>query len=97
MEAAPVAEFFFLKGRHFQEVQGIITRICAICSASHTVTALQALEQALGVTVSERVHDLRGLLLFGATIASYALQVFALALPDFLGYESVLTMAKDHT
>lgn len=85
-----------LKGKHFQEVQGIVTRVCAICSASHTVTALQALEQALGLTVSERVHDLRGLLLLGATIESHALHVFALALPDFLGYESVLTMAKDY-
>lgn len=85
-----------LKGKHFHEVQGIITRICAICSASHTVTALQALENALGVTVSERVHDLRGLLLLGATIESHALHVFALALPDFLGYESVLAMAADY-
>ncbi|MGC8917304.1 MAG: Ni/Fe hydrogenase subunit alpha [Thermoanaerobaculum sp.] len=82
-----------LKGKHFGEVQGIITRICAICSASHTVTALQALERALGVEVSERVHDLRGLLLLGATIESHALHVFALALPDFLGYESVIAMA----
>ncbi|MCS7182567.1 MAG: Ni/Fe hydrogenase subunit alpha [Thermoanaerobaculum sp.] len=85
-----------LKGKHFGEVQGIITRICAICSASHTVTALQALEKAMGVTVSERVHDLRGLLLLGATIESHALHVFALALPDFLGYESVLAMAGDY-
>jgi len=85
-----------LKGKHFQEVQGIITRICAICSASHTVTALQALEEALGVKVSERVHDLRGLLLLGATIESHALHVFALALPDFLGYESVLAMASQY-
>lgn len=84
-----------LKGKHFAEVQGIITRICAICSASHTVTALQALENALGVTVSERVHDLRGLLLLGATIESHALHVFALALPDFLGFESVLAMAQE--
>lgn len=85
-----------LKGKHFGEVQGIITRICAICSASHTVTALQALENALGVTVSERVHDLRGLLLLGATIESHALHVFALALPDFLGFESVLAMAGQY-
>lgn len=85
-----------LKGKHFGEVQGIITRICAICSASHTVTALQALESALGVTVSERVHDLRGLLLLGATIESHALHVFALALPDFLGFESVLAMANEY-
>jgi sulfhydrogenase subunit alpha len=85
-----------LRGKHFNEVQGIITRICAICSASHTVTALQALENALGVKVSERVHDLRGLLLLGATIESHALHVFALALPDFLGFESVLAMASQY-
>ena len=38
-----------LKGKHFLEVQGIITRVCAICSANHTVAALTALEKALGV------------------------------------------------
>ena len=31
-----------LKGKHFLEVQGIITRVCAICSASHTTAALIA-------------------------------------------------------
>jgi sulfhydrogenase subunit alpha len=82
-----------LKGRHFLEVQGIITRVCAICSASHTVAALGALEAALGVEVSPRVHHLRGLLVLGATIESHALHVFALALPDFLGLDSVIAMA----
>ena len=43
-----------LKGKHFTDVQGIITRVCAICSANHTVTALSAIENALGVEVSER-------------------------------------------
>ena len=38
-----------LKGRHFLEVQGIICRVCAICSASHTVAALTAIEKALGI------------------------------------------------
>ena len=33
-----------LRGKHFLEVQGIITRVCAICSANHTVAALTALE-----------------------------------------------------
>jgi sulfhydrogenase subunit alpha len=32
-------------------------------------------------------------LLLGATIESHALHVFALALPDFLGYDSVISMA----
>jgi sulfhydrogenase subunit alpha len=85
-----------LKGRHFLEVQGIITRVCAICSAGHTVAALGALEKALDIRVSPRVHDLRGLLVLGSTIESHALHVYALALPDFLGFDSVLSMARDH-
>ena len=78
-----------LKGKHFLEVQGIITRVCAICSASHTVTALSAIEKALGVEPPERVLHLRDLLELGATIESHALHVFALVLPDLLGFESV--------
>ncbi|HET7294429.1 MAG TPA: Ni/Fe hydrogenase subunit alpha [Vicinamibacteria bacterium] len=85
-----------LKGRHFLEVQGIITRVCAICSASHTVAALTALEKALGLQQSARVHHLRGLLVLGATVESHALHVFALALPDFLGFPSVIAMAAEH-
>jgi len=82
-----------LRGKHFLEVQGIITRVCAICSASHTVAALTALEKALGIEQSERVHHLRGLLVLGATVESHALHVFALALPDFFGCDSVIALA----
>lgn len=85
-----------LTGKNYDEVQGIISRVCAICSASHSVSALMAIEGALGIRVSPRVHDLRGLLVLGSTIESHALHVFALALPDFLGYDSVITMAADH-
>jgi len=83
-----------LKGRHFLEIQGIITRVCAICSANHTVAALTAIEKALGIEQSARIRHLRGLLVLGATIESHALHVFALALPDFLGFESVIAMAS---
>lgn len=85
-----------LKGKHFLEVQGIITRVCAICSASHTTAALTAIENALGVEQTARVKTLRGLLVLGSTIESHALHVFALALPDFLGYDSVLGMAQKY-
>lgn len=85
-----------LRGKHFLEVQGIVTRVCAICSASHTVAALSALEQILDLKISKRNHLLRGLLLMGSTIESHALHVFALALPDFLGFDSVISMASDY-
>jgi sulfhydrogenase subunit alpha len=83
-----------LVGKHFRDVQGIITRVCAICSADHTVAALAALESALGVPVSHRTRALRGLLLRGAAIESHALHVFALALPDFLGFDSLMGLAE---
>ena len=83
-----------LVGKNYLEVQGIITRVCAICSADHTVAALMALENAVGITETERVRRLRGLLLLGAAIESHALHVFALALPDYLGFESVIAMAE---
>jgi sulfhydrogenase subunit alpha len=82
-----------LIGKDFRDVQGIITRVCAICSADHTVAALAALEEALGVAMSERTRALRGLLLRGAAIESHALHVFALALPDFLGFDSLMGLA----
>jgi sulfhydrogenase subunit alpha len=82
-----------LRGRHFLEVQGIITRVCAICSTSHTVAALTALEKALGVEPPRRVDDLRCLAELGAFVESHALHVFALALPDFLGFDSVIAMS----
>lgn len=85
-----------LKGKHFLDVQGVITRVCAICSAGHTVAALAALENALGIVSSPRVFKLRGLLTLGATIESHALHVFALALPDFLGFDSVIAMAEKY-
>jgi len=83
-----------LVGKDFHDVQGIITRVCAICSADHTVAALAGLENALGLRPSERTSALRGLLLRGAAIESHALHVFALALPDFLGFDSVMAMAE---
>jgi sulfhydrogenase subunit alpha len=85
-----------LRGKHLLEVQGIITRVCAICSATHTTAALTALENALGIVQTPRTGMLRGLLVIGSTIESHALHVFALALPDFLGFDSVLSMAQKY-
>ena len=85
-----------LRGKHFMSVQGIITRVCAICSGSHTAAALYALEDALGIQAPERVHALRGMLILGATVESHALHVFALALPDFFGADSVIGLADKH-
>lgn len=85
-----------LVGRMWDEVPGIVCRVCAICSAGHQITSLLAVEDALGIKVSDQTKALRELLFLGQMIESHALHVFCLAVPDFLGYGGAIPLAADH-
>ncbi|HHV54978.1 MAG TPA: Ni/Fe hydrogenase subunit alpha [Firmicutes bacterium] len=87
----------FLVGRRYNEVHEIVSRICGICPVSHQITALQAIESALGVAVSEETRLLRRLLAVAQTFQSHVLHVYMLALPDYLGFPSVLEMAREES
>ena len=82
-----------VRGREIEDVTQICSRICAICSHGHSVTSLQALENALGITVTHQTRRLRDLAYQGANIESHALHVFVLALPDLMGHSSVISLA----
>jgi sulfhydrogenase subunit alpha len=85
-----------VRGRRYDEVAPITSRICAICSAVHTLTSLSATESALGVVPGPRTVRMRDLLLRGENIESHALHVFLLALPDYLNVPSALALAETH-
>lgn len=84
-----------LVGRRWDEVPGLVCRVCAICSSGHAVTALLAVEDALGITVSPQTKALRELLFLGQMIESHALHLFCLSVPDFLGYRGVIPLAAE--
>ncbi|WP_322800304.1 Ni/Fe hydrogenase subunit alpha [Thermoflexus sp.] len=86
----------FLRGRRFEEAPDITARICGICPVAYQMSACNALESLLGLSVGGSLRDLRLLLYYGEWIESHALHMFLLHLPDFLGYESALHMARDH-
>ena len=83
-----------VNGRHFSQIPLIVSRICGLCSSSHLTTALEAVENALEVEPSEQTMSLRQLSIFGEFIKSHALHLYMLALPDYLGKESVLKFGK---
>lgn len=83
-------------GKKFTEVSSIVSRVCGICSAGHTLTSQMATENALSIKVTQRTEFLRGLLLHGEAIESHALHLGCLVLPDLLGYDGPLAMAKDY-
>ncbi len=85
----------FLRGRGFTEAPDITARICGICPVAYQMSAVRAMEDACGVEVDGQLRALRRLLYCGEWIESHALHVFMLHLPDFLGYESAIALAKD--
>jgi sulfhydrogenase subunit alpha len=85
-----------VKGRSYEDVSPIVSRICAICSVAHALTSIKATEAAFGVTPTPQTERLRELLFRGENIESHALHLFLLAAPDYLGYPSGPAMAADH-
>ncbi len=86
----------FLRGRDFGEAPDLTARICGICPIAYQMSAVHAMEDACGVTVSGPLRDLRRLIYCGEWMESHTLHIYLLHAPDFLGYESAIHMAKDH-
>lgn len=80
-------------GRPYDKISYIASRICGICSSSHVVTDLLAIEDAFGVEVSDRTRMLRELLVYGSYLQNHASHLFVFAAPDFAEEESLFPLA----
>ncbi|HEY6270474.1 MAG TPA: Ni/Fe hydrogenase subunit alpha [Terriglobales bacterium] len=87
----------FLRGRDYRETPDITARICGICPVAYQMSAVHAMEYALGVKVEGQLRALRRLLYCGEWIESHTLHIYMLHAPDFLGYPDAIQMAKDHS
>lgn len=84
----------FLRGRHASEAPDLTARICGICPVAYQMSSIHALERLYGVAVDPSVRALRRLFYCGEWMESHALHVHMLAAPDFLGCDSVITLAE---
>jgi coenzyme F420-reducing hydrogenase alpha subunit len=85
----------FLRGRPLGDAPDITSRICGICPIAYQLSACAAIEDALGIEVSEQIRRLRRLIYCGEWLESHGLHVFFLHAPDFLGYPGAIEMARD--
>ena len=83
----------FLEGRMYYEAPEITERICGICSQSHTIASLTAIEKALGLKVSKQTVTLRQIMLLASIFQSHILHMYFLALPEYLGFGNAIDMA----
>ena len=86
----------FLRGRGYQEAPDVTARICGICPVAYQMSAVHAMEDALGIEVGPEIAALRRLLYCGEWIESHTLHVFLLHAPDFLGFHDAVAMAQEH-
>ena len=98
MEIVEPARFFesMVKGHSYKEVSYISSRICGICSPSHVITDLKAVEQAFDIEVSQRTKLVRELLVYGSYLQNHAAHLFVFAVPDFIGEASVFPLAQSN-
>lgn len=85
-----------LRGREMWEAPDITARICGICPVAYQMSAVGAMENALGVSVPDYLYQLRRLMYCGEWIESHTLHVYMLHAPDFLGYQDAIEMSKNN-
>ena len=84
----------FVRGRPYNELSHITSRICGICSIGHSLASLKATENALDITVSKQTELLRKIGLHGENMQSHILHVGYLVAPDLFHVGSVFPLVK---
>lgn len=82
-----------MRGKRYDEIAGITSRICGICSIGHHTASQKATENALGITISPQTEKFRKLLMHAENFQSHILHTLYLVLPDLLGMKSVVEIA----
>ncbi|MDO8240865.1 MAG: Ni/Fe hydrogenase subunit alpha [Candidatus Moranbacteria bacterium] len=85
-----------LIGRHYADMPTIAQRICGICPVVHNLTAIKALESAMGVSVSPEAEKLRVVMELGQIIHSHSLHLFFLSLADFLDMDNDIQLISTY-
>ena len=83
-----------VKGMSAQQVPFLTSRICGICSISHSLASIRSLERAMEIEPPENARLIRQLAMHGETLQSHALHLFFLAAPDFVDTPNVLPIMQ---
>jgi sulfhydrogenase subunit alpha len=84
----------FMRGRGWEEAPDITSRICGICPVAYQMSAAHAMESIVGFRPEGMIRELRRLLYCGEWIESHLLHMFMLHVPDFVGVDDVVQLAK---
>ncbi|WP_136808794.1 Ni/Fe hydrogenase subunit alpha [Desulfosediminicola flagellatus] len=79
----------FLQGMPADQMPVIVPRVCGVCSTSHHIAAVEALEDAYGVTPPPIAEKIRHLMMVGQLVQNQATSLFFFTMPDKLQATSI--------
>ncbi|WP_419174126.1 Ni/Fe hydrogenase subunit alpha [Desulfosediminicola sp.] len=79
----------FLKGMPAEQMPVIVPRVCGVCSTSHHLAAVEALEDAYDVKPPPVAEKIRHLMMVGQLVQNQATSLFFFTLPDKLQATSI--------
>jgi len=85
-----------LRGRPYNELRPITSRICGICSIGHSLASLKATEDALNIEISKQTINLRKLAINAENMQSHILHLGYLVTPDLFGIGSVFPLVTSN-
>ena len=84
------------KGLPVEMAPLLASRICGICSISHALASVRAIENALQIEIPEAAQKARLLAKHAETLQSHTLHLFFLIAPDFLNVPSAVHLIKSN-
>ncbi len=83
-----------VRGKGFVSAPQLVSRICGTCSVAHLNCSIMALENGMGLKPSPNDQLLRELSMHGLMIRDHAMHLYFFCLPDEMGADSVMELAK---
>jgi len=84
----------FVRGKPYDQIAQITSRICGICSIGHTLASLKATEAAMGIQISDQSREMRKLAIHAENMQSHVLHLGYLTAPDLFGVGSVFPLVN---
>ncbi len=97
-EVVETPRFFevMFRGLSIEMAPLLASRVCGICSISHSLASARAAERALQIEVPQTARTVRLLAKHAETLQSHTLHLFFLVAPDLLDVGSVIPVLGTH-
>ncbi|ATQ67056.1 MULTISPECIES: nickel-dependent hydrogenase large subunit [Methylosinus] len=80
-----------LKGRDPRDAWAFTQRICGVCTGTHALTSVRAVENALGITIPENANSIRNMMQLALQIHDHLVHFYHLHALDWVDVVSALS------